>query len=286
MSDKYTEMAAQIWCQPGLTHKEMDVELATAVANALRELAAEKDREIVDLRQAVIDLNFEIVDLVASKDAETAALGKPLGEIVNKQMIVSMADEIATLKHTIEYLEHEISVIGDMAVSDWNEAVVAAVDALGRPVASTYGERRRIELEYARSLAMDVNVLTEKLGTSEPRIAALETELDREKDRRCMYNKMREENFAMARKQLEDNLELQAQIATLRQELAQSYEAIAHLHEGKPLGELVGRQMIELMAIEIVALKNKLADAELNSGEFICAKCGLRKNGEGPKGDF
>ena len=26
--------------------------------------------------------------------------------------------------------------------------------------------------------------------------------------------------------------------------------------------------------------------AELNSGETICVKCGLRTNGEGPEGDF
>lgn len=42
--DKYVEIAAQIWCQPGLSHKEMDCELAYAFAAALREQGAEIDR--------------------------------------------------------------------------------------------------------------------------------------------------------------------------------------------------------------------------------------------------
>jgi hypothetical protein len=42
--DKYVEIAAQIWCQPGLSHKEMDCELAYAFAAALREQGAEIER--------------------------------------------------------------------------------------------------------------------------------------------------------------------------------------------------------------------------------------------------
>ena len=76
------------------------------------------------------------------------------------------------------------------------------------------------------------------------------------------------------------------EIATLRQELAQSYEAIAHLHEGKPLGELVGRQMIEIMAMKIASLKVEL-DLEKtanhiteNHNHFDCAVAMARKDVE------
>ena len=63
-------------------------------------------------------------------------------------------------------------------------------------------------------------------------------ELERVKERRCMYNAMRKENLKLAQSQAAENFELRKEIEQLKR------------------------------------------------GEFICQKCGLRKDGEAKKGDF
>lgn len=45
MRDKYTDIAAQLWCKPQHSMKEMDVEFAMSIAQALRESAAEAFEE-------------------------------------------------------------------------------------------------------------------------------------------------------------------------------------------------------------------------------------------------
>jgi len=55
--------------------------------------------------------------------------------------------------------------------------------------------------DVARRMGDDANVLRAENER-------LTTELERVKERRCMYNDMRKENLAMARKQLDDNIKL------------------------------------------------------------------------------
>lgn len=44
--DKYTDKAAQLWCLPQHAKKEMDVEFAQSIVQALREVAAEAFEEV------------------------------------------------------------------------------------------------------------------------------------------------------------------------------------------------------------------------------------------------
>jgi len=47
---------------------------------------------------------------------------------------------------------------------------------------------------------------------------------------------------------------------------------------------IISERYLEKKDAEIVALKAKVE--ELERGEYICKKCGLRKDGEGERGDF
>jgi cell division septum initiation protein DivIVA len=56
--------------------------------------------------------------------------------------------------------------------------------------------------------------------------------------------------------------DLRSEVEQLTHELQQAKDSVAHLQEGKPLGEMVGKQTIVNMAREIAALKAKLAEVE------------------------
>jgi FKBP-type peptidyl-prolyl cis-trans isomerase len=54
------------------------------------------------------------------------------------------------------------------------------------------------------------------LHEQEKLIAEKDAEIKRLKERRCMYNQMRKDNLALARKQCEENLKLQTEIDRLK----------------------------------------------------------------------
>lgn len=52
---------------------------------------------------------------------------------------------------------------------------------------------------------------------------------------------------------------LEARNAELQRDLAAATEAVQHLSAGKPMGEIVGKQMIQQMAVRLVGLERELA---------------------------
>ena len=72
---------------------------------------------------------------------------------------------------------------------------------------------------------------------------------------------------------------LQAQLAAKDHEFQQAKEAIAHLEKGKPLGQLVGKQIIVNQTSEISILRQQLATSKekvLNQFEDMCVRRGIR----------
>lgn len=55
-------------------------------------------------------------------------------------------------------------------------------------------------------------------------------------------------------------------------------------HEEWQLGRIASRKLVWRLEDELRAAKEKIA--QLERGEFICQKCGLRKDDEFEKGDF
>lgn len=49
--DEFLEIAAQCWCDPKVSNRVMDVELGIVFAQALRNLASQKDEEIKKLKE-------------------------------------------------------------------------------------------------------------------------------------------------------------------------------------------------------------------------------------------
>ena len=59
----------------------------------------------------------------------------------------------------IERLKYELSVIGDMAVTDWNDGVVSRVDTAVPTVPETYADARRAELAQNAQLRAEIERL-------------------------------------------------------------------------------------------------------------------------------
>lgn len=79
---------------------------------------------------------------------------------------------VRDLQTKLEHLRYELAIIGDMAVSDWNEEVVTKVDAVVPEAPPTYGERRRAELAEYQRMKTEIAELKAKLAQAE--ISALE----------------------------------------------------------------------------------------------------------------
>lgn len=76
---------------------------------------------------------------------------------------------VRDLRSELDRLKYELAIIGDMAVSDWNEAVVARVDAVVPEAPPTYGERRRAKLAEYQRMRTEIAELKAKLAQAEVR---------------------------------------------------------------------------------------------------------------------
>jgi adenylate cyclase len=63
MSDLATELAAQVWCTPETERIEMDVRLAQAMANTIKNILADKEKAEAkrDRLQAMVDQMWALI---------------------------------------------------------------------------------------------------------------------------------------------------------------------------------------------------------------------------------
>lgn len=116
---------------------------------------AEKDAEaLLPLHEAKTTFkckNGEHTDCAGIVSGESA--GSWFMCVCNCHFRVVVAAKLRERDIEIERLKYELAVIGDMAVTDWNDEVVGAVDkALAQPVPATYAEQRRAEFAQVENL--------------------------------------------------------------------------------------------------------------------------------------
>lgn len=78
-------------------------------------------------------------------------------------VVYPMENCTVCMKAEIERLQYELRVIGDMAVVDWNAAVVGRVDAVVSGSSRTYSQARRAELAQYETMKAEIAELKAKL---------------------------------------------------------------------------------------------------------------------------
>lgn len=106
-------------------------------------------------------------DQYDQKAAELLPCESDCGEIHRVECPVlfrlAVAVELRRLEGKIEKLQYELTVIGDMAVSDWNDAVAGAVGDVVPNPPTNYAQKRREELDCIKELRAENEKLKAEL---------------------------------------------------------------------------------------------------------------------------